>query len=118
MDIKLTFKSCDQIPIPIIKKFSCEVDQMLFDFKEMKGTSILIQKISPNNYIFGTKKIYAKVCNGLLLVRVGGGFMDIDIFFSTYGGGELVKQEREEAKKLKEANPTDEVASRKQATYL
>lgn len=64
---------------------------MLFDFKEMKGTDILIQKISPNNYIFGTKKIYAKVSNGVLLIRVGGGFMGIEDFFNIYGEQELIK---------------------------
>lgn len=85
MDAKLALKSADQIPVPVYKKFSCEVDQMLFDFMEMKGTSVIIQKLSPNNYIFGTKKIYAKVCNGVLLVRVGGGFMDIENFYKACG---------------------------------
>lgn len=37
---------------------------MLFEFLEMKKSEILIRKISPNNYIFGTKRIYAKIMNG------------------------------------------------------
>jgi len=41
--------------------------------------------LTPNNYIFGTKKIYAKVNNGVLLIRVGGGFMDIENFYTIYG---------------------------------
>ena len=40
----------------------------------------------------------AKVTNGILLVRVGGGFMDIDNFFKSYGEMELAKQHRHEEK--------------------
>ncbi len=72
---------------------------MLFEFKEMTKSSILIQKISPNYYIFGTKKIFGKVSNGVLLIRVGGGFMDIESFYKTYGEQEIIKQEREELRK-------------------
>ena len=68
-----------------MQRFTDVVDQMLFDFKEEKKSSIILQKLTPNNYIFGTKKIYAKVSNGVLLIRVGGGFMDIDNFYTIYG---------------------------------
>lgn len=54
---------------------------MIHDFTMRKATGLRIEKISNNNYMFGTKKIYAKVNNGILLVRVGGGFMDIESFF-------------------------------------
>ena len=42
----MAFPIVDTIPVPVIKKFSDEVDQMLFYFKEAKETSILIQKLS------------------------------------------------------------------------
>ena len=102
-EAKILVQEVGEIQMPVFKKFSCEVDQMLFDFKEIKQTDILIQKLSPNNYIFGTRKIYAKVTNGVLLIRVGGGFMDIENFFSLYGDQELVKQRREEEKEAKRA---------------
>ena len=57
MESKMVVQQCDRIEMPVFKKFSDIVDQMLFDFKEIKGTDILIQKVSQNNYIFGTKKI-------------------------------------------------------------
>jgi hypothetical protein len=44
--------------------------------------------------MFGTKKIYAKIMNGKLVVRVGGGFMGIDEFIQTYGESELLKIQR------------------------
>ena len=36
-------------------------------------------------YMFGTKKIYAKIINGKLVIRVGGGYMSIDEFMFYYG---------------------------------
>ncbi len=37
------------------------------------------------------------------MIRVGGGFMDIENFFSLYGDQELIKQRREEDKEAKKA---------------
>ena len=42
-------------------------------------------------YMFGTKKIYAKIINGKLVIRVGGGYMGIDEFMFYYGAQELNK---------------------------
>jgi hypothetical protein len=64
---------------------------MINDYAMRKGLGLRIEKISENNYLFGTKKIYAKINNGILLIRVGGGFMDIDNFFKQYGEKELRK---------------------------
>lgn len=44
--------------------------------------------------MFGTKKIYAKIMNNKLVVRVGGGFMGIDEFIHSYGESELLKLKR------------------------
>ncbi len=46
-----------------------------------RQTDLIFKKVSENSYIIGTRKVAAKVTNGILLVRVGGGFMDIDNFF-------------------------------------
>jgi hypothetical protein len=35
--------------------------------------------------MFGTRQIMAKIINGKLVIRVGGGFMLIDEFLLTYG---------------------------------
>ncbi len=64
---------------------------MLFDYKEDHKLDIFIQKLSPNNYMFGAKKIYAKVANGILLIRVGGGFMEMDAFYKAYGVGSQIR---------------------------
>jgi hypothetical protein len=65
---------------------------MIFEFKERNNCLVNIEKTAVNYYIFGTKKIYAKVMNAVLLVRVGGGIMDIDNFYKNYGEIELQKQ--------------------------
>ena len=39
-----------------------------------------IKRIEEGKYLFGTKKIYAKIINGKLMVRVGGGYMSIEEF--------------------------------------
>ena len=41
--------------------------------------------------MFGTKKIFAKIMNGKLVIRVGGGFMVVDEFIATYAEAEINK---------------------------
>jgi len=53
-----------------------------------------ITRIGGGFYMFGTKKIFAKVMNDKLVVRVGGGYMGIDEFINTYGESELTKLKR------------------------
>lgn len=50
-----------------------------------------IQRVGNGYYKFGEKKIYAKITNGKLVIRVGGGYMDIDQFMYYYGAQELNK---------------------------
>ena len=48
--------------------------------------------------MFGSRKIYAKVLNGKLVIRVGGGYMIINEFISTYADNELRKMEHNQNK--------------------
>jgi len=68
------------MPTFIAKKFANEVDQMMYEFQMKKNTGLRFEKVGENSYIIGTRKVQAKVNNGILLLRVGGGFMDIDNF--------------------------------------
>lgn len=45
-----------------------------------------VERISEGNYILGSKKIYAKIMNGKLVIRVGGGFMLMDEFLKNFEG--------------------------------
>lgn len=57
-----------------------EVDKMLSDVLNRMGINIPIKRLGGGYYMFGTKKIYCKIINGKLVVRVGGGYMGIEEF--------------------------------------
>ena len=50
-----------------------------------------IRRLGNGYYIFGTRKVYAKIMNGKLVIRVGGGYMVIDEFIQTYADIEMNK---------------------------
>ena len=41
--------------------------------------------------MFGSRKIFAKIMNDKLVIRVGGGYMVINEFLETYGTSEMEK---------------------------
>jgi hypothetical protein len=53
--------------------------------------SVTIRRLGDGYYLFGTRKIVAKVLNNKLVVRVGGGFMSFTEFIDTYALMELKK---------------------------
>ena len=53
--------------------------------------TIDVQRISASNYMFGTKKILAKIINDRLVIRVGGGYMNAEEFIEQYGKIEMMK---------------------------
>ena len=65
------------------------LDQMLSSYINMANCPVPLRKIGGGQYWFGTKKIYAKILNGKLVIRVGGGFMVIEEFVATYAENEL-----------------------------
>jgi chromosome segregation ATPase len=66
-----------------------EVDELLANYLGRNECPVPIRKLENGYYLFGTRKIYAKVMNGNLVVRVGGGYMSIDEFIEAYGQSEL-----------------------------
>ena len=65
------------------------LDEMLGQYINNSGCPVPIQKIGDGHYLFGTKKIYAKILFGKLVIRVGGGYMVIEEFISNYAEKEL-----------------------------
>eukprot|EP00347_Sterkiella_histriomuscorum_P011368 403372720 len=88
----------DEIKMPNHFKAEDSIDKMLLDFQKSKNSDIMIKKLSSNNYLFGSRKIQTKVNNGILLVRVGGGFMTINNFYEQYSQIEIIKQKKDEQK--------------------
>jgi len=62
-----------------------EVDELLAKYINEMEIQLPIRRLEFGYYLFGTKKIYAKVMNGKLVVRVGGGYMSFTEFIETYG---------------------------------
>ena len=52
-----------------------------------------VKRLGDGFYIFGTRKIYVKLMQNRLVVRVGGGFMSIDEFMIQYSQMEFQKVE-------------------------
>ena len=67
------------------------VDQMLADYLNIAGSEVPIKRLGGGFYLFGTRKIFAKIMNGKLVVRVGGGYMVIEEFIATYTESEINK---------------------------
>ena len=67
------------------------IDQMLGHYINQANCPVPIRKIGNGFYLFGTKKIFAKILNGKLVIRVGGGFMIIEEFIATYADAEMTK---------------------------
>lgn len=70
------------------------VDEMLANVLSIKNCEIPISRVSEGWYMFGSKKIYTKIMNNKLVCRVGGGYMNMDEFISTYAESERLKLER------------------------
>ena len=61
------------------------VDELLAKYINLTQCPVPIKRMGGGYYMFGTKKIYAKIINGKLVIRVGGGYMSIDEFMFYYG---------------------------------
>lgn len=66
-----------------------EVDEMLA--KYLQDCPVPVRRLGGGFYLFGTRKIYAKIMNGRLVVRVGGGYMFISEFITSYSDPEIAK---------------------------
>jgi Growth-Arrest-Specific Protein 2 Domain len=56
------------------------VDEMMAMYINQCPFFVPIERLSEGNYFLGAKKIFAKIMNNKLIIRVGGGFCVIDEF--------------------------------------
>lgn len=70
------------------------VDEMLASVLNIKKCEIPISRIGDGWYMFGSKKIYAKIMNNKLVCRVGGGFSNMEEFIRDYAESERLKLDR------------------------
>jgi hypothetical protein len=67
-----------------------KIDIMLEKYVNTHNIRLPIQRLEPSKYLFGTKKVHAEIRNGVLMVRVGGGFMKIEEFIDKHAEKEIV----------------------------
>jgi hypothetical protein len=102
-DLKRAIENSEEIPPPppvekpkaVFKPVKGdEVDELLARILAELGCPIPIKRLGEGYYIFGTKKIYCKILNGQVMVRVGGGYMAIVEFVNNYTDVEMAKLEK------------------------
>mmetsp|Transcript_26641 Transcript_26641/g.47932 ORF Transcript_26641/g.47932 Transcript_26641/m.47932 type:complete len:639 (+) Transcript_26641:22-1938(+) len=71
-----------------------EIDSNLAEYLNAKEPPVPVpfRREEPGVYFFGTKKVFIKIEQGKIIIRVGGGFMTIDEFIDIYTPIELEKQ--------------------------
>ena len=72
-----------------------KIDEMFGESMHRHGCSVPLKRLAAGKYMFGTKTILAKIINGKLVIRVGGGYMSVDEFIETYGKQEMAKMKRD-----------------------
>jgi hypothetical protein len=87
------------------------IDELFAFHLNKHQLNLPIKRLGPGKYLFGTKQILAKIINGKLVIRVGGGYMSADEFIEQYGPMEILKIQQQE-----ERNDPDYDASKKGPT--
>jgi len=74
-------KLCKWSPPAVYKPIkTCEIDVLFAESINKAQLNLPVKRTDVGKYVFGTKSILAKVVNGKLLVRVGGGYLGVDEF--------------------------------------
>jgi hypothetical protein len=77
------------------------VDKLLEEFVRNNKVKVPINRISANKYMFGMRMINASIINGVLMVRVGGGFMSMTQFVDKHSAKEILQIKVKMAKEKK-----------------
>mmetsp|Transcript_19943 Transcript_19943/g.26924 ORF Transcript_19943/g.26924 Transcript_19943/m.26924 type:complete len:138 (+) Transcript_19943:678-1091(+) len=79
------------------------VDQKMADYlnsvTDRQKLKIMFMRESSGIYEFGTKRVEVRVAKGKILIRVGGGYQNIDEFLEQYTPEEMVKIMRRDPNK-------------------
>ena len=62
-----------------------QVDELFGHHLNKCNCGVHVKRLGPGKYLFGTRQILAKIINGKLVIRVGGGYMSADEFIEQYG---------------------------------
>jgi hypothetical protein len=71
-----------------------EVDELLGELLNNTNTEVEIKRTGEGKYMIGDKKVSAKVVNGKLLIRIGGGYMTMEEYMKSFGEAQLKRNQR------------------------
>ena len=71
------------------------IDELMAKYLNACPHYVPVKRMSEGQYMYGSKKIFAKINNGKLIIRVGGGYMLIDEFLANYAEQEMLKCDEE-----------------------
>ena len=81
--------------VKVVNRFKAvkgdEIDRMFMEAMNRANLNLPVVRISAGKYLFGSRNIMAKIINGKLVIRVGGGYMGVDEFIDQYGKIEMLK---------------------------
>jgi hypothetical protein len=67
------------------------IDELFAVHMNKVSLNLPVKRLGAGKYLFGSKQILAKIINGKLVIRVGGGYMSADEFIEQYGRIEILK---------------------------
>ena len=67
------------------------IDELFAKHLNKAALNLPVKRLGIGKYLFGSKQILAKIINGKLVIRVGGGYMSADEFIEQYGRIEMLK---------------------------
>jgi len=71
------------VDVPVVKYKAVKgdfIDEMFGEALRAAGCKLPVKRLGPGTYMFGLRKIMAKIINGKLVIRVGGGYMSVAEF--------------------------------------
>jgi chromosome segregation ATPase len=92
--LKIAIAELEKKPAPKIEYVPVvgdDIDALLAEALRKYGCNVPLTRLGGGFYLFGTRKIFAKIMNGRLVVRVGGGYMVIDEFLASYADMEIIR---------------------------
>lgn len=81
-----------------------QVDSLLEDYASKANLPIQFIKETDGIYTFGSKRVFIKLENNKLFVRIGSGFISIEDFIKSYLAVEVEKLNRDKSKELENKN--------------
>ncbi len=81
-----------------------KIDEMIEAFVRDFKVKLPINRIENSKYLFGMKLFNAKIINGILMVRVGGGYMTMEEFVEKNSNKEILNIRVKMAKEKKKLN--------------